>query len=111
MSYPIDRAFYRIRFPISERPRLQIADASHDVVDCSEAGVRYLIGSGPLPDIGAEVAGTVMFTREGPLDVAGKVVRVQGRTVALHLDRAGIPLAVIMAEQRYLRLHYPMFDG
>jgi hypothetical protein len=97
-----------------ERPKLRMEDqetgavAAHDVVDCSENGIRYLVRHGPLPDVGSAVAGQVQFRRGEVVEFAGSVVRTQGMAVAVQLTTAGIPLATILDEQRYLRINYPM---
>jgi hypothetical protein len=114
MSYPIERQHFRIVYPLLERPRLRMEDpetgavTEHDVVDCSENGIRYLVRHGPLPDIGSDMAGQVQLRRGEVKDIAGKDVRTQGISVAVHLVVANSPLATILDEQRYLRINYPM---
>jgi hypothetical protein len=52
--------------------------------------------------VGDEVDGTVRLRPGGELRVLGTVVRVAGRDIALKL-LAGVPLRVVLDEQRYLR--------
>ena len=111
MTYPIDRSYYRIHYPLKERPVLELETGVHDVVDCSEAGLRYVARGAGVPDIGAQIRGTLRFRRGAAFEVGGTVVRLQEGTVAVHLLRARIPLAAILDEQRYLRKHYPMLQA
>ena len=90
-----------------ERPRLLLDDAGHEVVDCSERGIRFRPADGPVPEHGATVQGTLVFRRSGTVDVEGAVVRVQDGEVAVHLAEPGVPFSVIWAEQRWLRGRYP----
>jgi hypothetical protein len=101
-----ERAHYRIIYPLGDRPRLELGGRQHDVVDCSEGGLRFQMTSGAPPELGESVRAVVRFHEGREVEVEGPVVRVQGGHVALRLAR-GIPLAVILAEQRYLRAHYP----
>jgi PilZ domain len=106
MSSSPERAYYRIVYPLRDRPRLELGGRQHEVVDCSEGGLRFQLTSGAPPELGAPVRAVVRFHEGQEVAVEGAVVRVQGGHVALRLAR-GIPLAVILAEQRYLRAHYP----
>lgn len=109
MQFPVEREHFRIVFPLKARPRLLEEDGrEHVVLDCSERGVLYVAGAGELPEVGARIAGTVRFSRGAQVGVAGHVVRVHDRTVAVHLDLMGIPMARMMDEQRFIRNQFPM---
>ena len=101
-----ERAHYRIVYPLRDRPRLELGGGQHEVVDCSEGGLRFQMTSGAPPELGAHVRAVVRFHEGREVVVEGPIVRVQGGHIALRLTR-GIPLAVILAEQRYLLAHYP----
>jgi hypothetical protein len=107
MSYPFNRAFYRIQYPIAAAPRFVAAGVAHRVVDCSETGFRYAPDDGRFPAVGSTVEGTLDFRGTEELDVRGTVVRIQAGEIAVHCGDTPIPLAVILREQRYLRVHYP----
>ena len=47
-----------------------------------------------------------MFARGAEAHVAGTVQRVEPGSVALLLNRRGIPLGTILDEQRYIRAHF-----
>lgn len=97
------RAFYRIPFPVWERPRLVIGSQICEVADCSEQGVRYRPSSVSHPQLGAAVSGTLRFPSGTAVPVAGIVVRAGETEVALHLRGEGIPFSIILREQLQLR--------
>lgn len=97
------RNHYRVIFPFAERPMLEIGWTSFEIVECSESGLRYELGERHSPTIGSQVAGKVAFRSGDGVDVVGDVVRLQDGFVALLLHPPGIPFAVVIREQRYLR--------
>lgn len=105
------RDFYRIHFPVEERPRL-LLDAPGsvrlvgEVLECSERGLRFRSPTRWLHGAGVPVSGQISFPRGIQARVSGSVVRVQGDEVALFLGKIAIPLAVILDVQRYLRANY-----
>lgn len=109
MSYPFDRAHYRIQYPMRERPELLMEGKRREVIDCSERGLRFTCPGGPFPEPGTMLHGRVRFRRGMETQIQGTVVRIQDEEVALHLTNSEIPLAIIFGEQRYLRAHYPLW--
>jgi hypothetical protein len=107
--YPFQRAYFRIRFPMRERPRLVVDGRELEVVDCSENGLRYRAEPGAVPAWGSEIQGELRFRRGATVEIEGTVVRRQAGEVALRLAETRIPLKIIFDEQRYLRAHYPMW--
>ena len=97
------RNHYRVIYPFAERPSFSIGWASFEIVECSERGLRYELGERRWPKVGEEVAGRVTFRSGETVDVIGDVVRVQDGFTALALRPPGIPYAVVIHEQRYLR--------
>lgn len=108
MSYPFDRRHYRLRFPLRERPRLLLDAGEREVVDCSEGGLRYRAARGEAPAPGTPLSGRVRFRRGREVEIVGEVVRVMRGEVAVRFTAAGIPMAVMFDEQRFLRARYPM---
>ena len=102
---PTSREHYRIAYPTPARPKLLLGGYTHDVVDISEGGIKFLIDGAPAPGIGEEIQGTVRFRRGDLVDVQGKVLRVEGNQVAAQFV-VGIPFKTIMDEQRYLMEHF-----
>lgn len=105
MPHRNQRAFYRIPFPVWERPRLVIGNEICEVVDCSERGVLYRPSTALHPQIGAAVSGTLRFPSGTAVPVAGTVVRAAEAEVAVHLGGEGIPFSIILREQLQLRRH------
>lgn len=105
METPIER-LYRIQFPTPERPTFEANDCQYTVLDCSETGIRYRV-NGPLPDVGTEVSGVLRLRRGEDIEVEGEVVRLYDHEVGLRLKPPGIPLRTIIAEQLFIRKHYP----
>jgi hypothetical protein len=52
----------------------------------------------------------IRFRSGRSAEVAGVVVRVQDREVAVHLTDARIPFGIVVHEQLHLRQRYPFFD-
>lgn len=81
-------------------------DVVYAVIDACESGIRYQLGT-IRPSVGSRVAGTVLFRRGARVKVEGTVVRVVDGYAAVHLDPPGIPLKIMLDEQRFLLRHYP----
>lgn len=103
------RDHYRVRYPITERPRLFTENQPCEILDCSSQGLRYLLSKQAPPPIGAIVEGMVRFRRGATVSVTGVVVRVRDKEVALYFPNSGIPASILLEEQRYLHTHYPMW--
>ena len=113
MSSPTDqdrRQDHRIRYPKAERPFFLCDGKSFPVIDLSARGVRYLGSGSPLPPPYATINGILRFRRGNKVNIEAVVLRVQNEEVVLHLLKREIPFAVLMDEQRYLLLHYPMWS-
>ncbi len=111
MEHTPERQYYRIVYPLKVRPRLLVGGQEFPILDCSERGVRYHAMDTSLPELETVISGRIQF-RQTTMEVAilGSVVRIRDGTVALHLEPPGIPLAAILAEQRFLRINFPMHD-
>ncbi len=103
------RAYFRVSYPLQERPSLILDDAIHQVLDCSEGGFRYHSGDFPAPEVGSPIEGRLRFRRGMQVSVTGRVVWADRGQVAVELVQSRIPLSIIYDEQRYLRKHYPMW--
>jgi len=103
------RQHHRIRYPLSERPKLHCADRIHAVLDISARGLRYAIADGLLPEPHDLIQGVLRFRHHAAINIEGTVVRVQNGEAALYLHHE-IPFAALLAEQRYLHQHYPMWS-
>lgn len=100
------REYYRVRFPDSERPSLRIGDAAYEILDLSESGLyaRLTVPGLSMDDI---VAGVVRFKDGEEFAVEGRIVRMDGDSVGLFLDKQGFPYRKVLDEQRRLLATYP----
>lgn len=96
-----NREHYRVAYPSNLRPRLYVLGHPFDVLDLSERGLRFRLADAVPPQAGNELRGELRFHQGESLPVVGTIVRVTEGEVAVSLDQ-GVPLRVIMAEQRRL---------
>jgi hypothetical protein len=96
------RQDYRIVYPVIERPTFEVTRALMEVVDLSERGIRYEIGTRRPPIVGDEIRGRIIFRRGDEIEVKGSVIRADEGIIVLAL-KPPLPYSQIMAEQRYLR--------
>jgi hypothetical protein len=105
------RQYHRIRYPLRERPTLLWEGKSYPVIDVSASGLRFLASGQTSPLPGTPVKGSLRFRRGAPVDIEGRVARIQNpEEVVLCFPDQQIPFTVLMAEQRYLHGHYPMWS-
>jgi hypothetical protein len=103
--YHYEREYFRITYPTAARPRFLAGLLDREVIDLCEMGIRYRAASDEFRQPGDEVRGIVRVRRGEELAIEGRVVPVDGADVALRLE-VGIPLRVVIDEQRYLREHH-----
>lgn len=100
--HPFNRAFYRLVYPLSARPTLELGEGDLiEVIDLSEQGVRLLVGSRPGFAVGTAFAGTLRLCSGPLLSVEGVVLRVDPPQVAAVLTR-GVPFGLMLDEQRFV---------
>jgi hypothetical protein len=102
MATPSRRALYRIVYPLAERPAFEVGQSLHDVVDCSERGIRFELNHQRIPAVGSQCIGVLHFRRGESVRVEGQILRVLRGVVVLALNPP-LAFAQVMAEQRYLR--------
>lgn len=75
----VERKFFRLVFPVAERPALQVGDSSFKILEISEGGCK---AGGVLEDIkvlgglGAGISGVISFSGGERIEVSGKILRV-----------------------------------
>ena len=97
------RALYRVAYPLGSRPGFDMGRFVHEVVDCSEQGLRYEVRDLRIPEVGTQLGGIIKFRRGCQVEVTGEVIRAHAGLVVLVLDAPGIRFSDILLEQRYLR--------
>lgn len=109
MSSRANRAYYRLRYPDAERPRLQFDNSEYEVVELSELGGRIHLGGRELRS-GTAISGWVRFRDGESAPIEGQVIRTEGKEAVLQLTE-GVSFSRMLAEQRRLIRLYPMmFD-
>ena len=97
------RGHARLLYPVANRSGLLMNNQALDLLDLSETGLRYRETEAPPHAIlGGDIRGVVWLRNGQKVAVAGTVVRVNLDEVAVLLDKAGIPLLTIEAEQSHL---------
>lgn len=96
------REFFRIEYPITDRPKAVLNGKRGTVVNLSEQGVKWETSEGDTPVVdGDRVFGKISFVDGETLDFNGVCIRSDGSKVAVRLS-APVPLSRIMNEQRAL---------
>jgi hypothetical protein len=101
-----ERAYYRVRFPLAERPSLLVGETTYPVLDFSEGGLCVGVHA-PSLSLDDTVVGVVRFHDGEEFAIAGRVVREGQDNVGLLLDNQGIPFRKVIDEQRRLLTSYP----
>jgi hypothetical protein len=112
MRHRIQRAHFRIPYPMQARPRVVVPgeqEVQHEVIDLCERGIRFAATREQMPRVGSEFRARIVFPRGVEVSVEGEVIRLQDGQVAVHLTRQGVPLGVIYDEQRFLRARFPVW--
>jgi hypothetical protein len=102
---PQQRDYFRIPYPVTERPRLVIGVDEFQIVDLSESGARIALDSEP-PAAVESFPATVQFKDGTTVKVVAAIQRQeQGELVLRFADN--LPYAIIAAQQRRLLQLYP----
>lgn len=96
-----DRAHYRICYPLSNRPVFEAHGKKHPVIDVSEQGLAISVADDGIKHATQAITGRIHFLDGDVITVTGKVLRHDTKSVILLLS-AGVPLPIIMKEQRFL---------
>ncbi|MEQ8171544.1 MAG: PilZ domain-containing protein [Candidatus Eremiobacterota bacterium] len=101
------RRFYRIKYPLIERPKIILDNKSYQVIDISEGGIKFF-SPVTIFKINQYIKGTITFHDGEVLEVEGHVLRLQNKRIIILLD-IKIPLQRILKEQRFLIKKYAGF--
>lgn len=106
-----ERRHFRIRYPVPDRPKLIVrSDLSMPVADVSERGLRLVLETGtPALAVGDFFRGNLRFQSGRVVPVTGKIIREADTQIVALLEQ-GVPLPVIMEEQRLLLQKYNTLD-
>ena len=105
-NYNRRRQYYRIRYPLSYRPKVRIQgeDYEGEVVELSERGVRFLYEGKIILSEGLDLEVTITFHNGESFGLQGEILRVTKENVIVRFSD-WLPLSCIMKEQIYMRNH------
>jgi hypothetical protein len=99
------REYFRLPYPVTSGAKLAIEGYQYKVGEISERGLRILSDAADF-EVDSDVQGTLILTMGLRCEVSGKVLRVEGGTVVLKLERGPSTYDVIR-EQRHLTRTFP----
>jgi hypothetical protein len=99
------RGYFRIEYPASIRPTLEIRKHEFEIVDISEKGVKF--SAGKEIKFGRWVTGNVTFHDGQAIDIEGRIAWKRGESVGMFLTVKPIPYPKIISEQRFLARFKP----
>jgi hypothetical protein len=89
----------RVTFSPVRRPRLRLEGGTYEVLDASLDGLRVRHADPARPRLGDRLEGHLEWPGlEGPVGIAGYVVRVESSEFALRCEQGQLPIAHILAE-------------
>ena len=107
MPFEKERQYYRTRIPPGDVAVFRTGPHQMAIREVSERGFRYDPVPGHQPELGSQLTGVVAFKTIGEVQVTGKFLRIQEKTLVIVLDPPGIPYATILALQQFLMKRYP----
>lgn len=102
------RRFYRLNYPERERPILSCELGKFTILDISEEGLRIALPLSHQLSIGSKITGRIDFESGAAGNVRGVVIRIDSERSegGLQLSK-GLPLKLVIAEERRLLQKYP----
>ncbi|WED21497.1 PilZ domain-containing protein [Vibrio sp. JC009] len=100
------RMFYRLRYPNSDRPSVEMLGQTFQVCEISELGMRLLFRSTEPVSLGVKVSGIVHFLDDEDVEIEGVALRQHGGEVAIKLSK-GISEQRMTEERHHLTEKYP----
>ncbi len=95
------REYFRVEFPRSYHPSLELDMDSYEIQDVSEFGVKFkVVGDNPFMTDELVVA-NIIFPDEEKFELSGQIVRIDGDYVSMELA-SPLPLHKIRAVHLYL---------
>lgn len=104
------RAHFRLRYPDEERLNLSAEEGDYFVCEISEGGMRIVLKTEDSEGIFPERMVGLLCIQEETIAVEGRMLRRDGDETIFVLSE-GIPLPLILNEQRRLLRKYPGLFG
>ena len=105
MSEENKRNYYRLVYPIGDRPILKLGKRSFIVFNVSEQGIKFIKGDEFHLKIDEIVSGVLVFGDRATFPIEARIYRIAQKQAVIVLSK-NLPLKHIMEEQRYLIRKY-----
>lgn len=102
-----EREEFRVRYPVTDRPRFDDDSVNSPIIDLSVTGFRMAVPVGRKVSAGQSIRGTLKLLCGGEHAVHGTVLRITRDQMVVSL-LAPLPFGLILAEERYLVDRYPV---
>lgn len=109
MSHDTDvqgREFFRLKYPLTERPSILINGQEYEVAEISEKGARILLSGSFGIDEGKSFTGRILFHDDEIETIEAVAMRSENNELAANLTH-GITMKRMIAEQIWLRKKFP----
>jgi hypothetical protein len=105
---PSAREYYRLDYPLVERPRFVSGSEAWLVCEVSEGGMQLemAVAAAALLEVDQVLAGALAFRHAEEVEVRGQVMRVQGTRVSVRFEPPGVPWATVLEEERAILARY-----
>ncbi len=103
------REYFRVRYPLRERPLFHAPGLVATIADVSETGMTLVAPAGARAKVepGERVAGLIHFRHAEPAMVDGVVLRIVPTGLVLWFDRVGVSWGSVQAEERAINARHP----
>ena len=99
------REYYRVEYPVNDRPALLLMDSEFEVIDVSEGGLKFRADNSERFTIGEILGATLKFADNQTFTCKGKIIRIDDDNVAIN-NIFHIPLEIIRSEHLQLIQKY-----
>lgn len=104
------REYYRLRYPVRNRPTLSLSNQTYHVAEISERGLRFCRRiSGDEFEVGKMLVGKLSLSATN-LEIRGRVKRRDGDEIVV-VDVEGISFGCVLDEQRRIAGAYLILDS
>ena len=100
------RNYFRIKFPITQRPCFVVNGAQFEVVELAETGARIIANGARQFDSTDEFAATIQFRDGAAAQVTARLHRRVANEAVLRFS-PNLPYSIIAAQQRRLLKLFP----
>ena len=102
------RAYYRLRYPSSMRPRVRIDSVEYEVAELSERGMRIICGSNFDMKPETPIRGEMRFSDEQTSEIVGAMMRREKDEVVFSVS-SGVSYKRMLEEQLHIVHKFPSY--